>query len=424
MKMSECTSQSVSQVPVDAGAGAPAASRRRVIGWLIRGDETYGVRRGTLSLLNGLRRHGWNSRIVALREAETTGMCREAGFDVRCIDAQLFARPEGSTLRKGIYHIMQMARTRCAVKRAIRALDDAAPDAIHFRWHDLTTIAGQTAAHFGVPAFWHMPTGVRGGAKSLSAKFYRWQCNRYGILPLANSFWAASTLAGGRFNPEVLYLGVDEWCFDPTCDAISREQLGISADAVVLGVFARLVPAKGQNRILEAMLSLIDESPRLHLLLVGGEMDSPFAREISAVAAAAGASDRLHITGMVDDPQRYYASVDIAVNACIGPESFGLSVVEAMMMRKPVLVHASGGPAETVVDGVTGWHVPEPTVRAFADGIRRALGDRSRWAQMGLHARRRSLENYSIETMIKNYVRLVERVLAGRSQERNKHIDN
>jgi glycosyltransferase involved in cell wall biosynthesis len=93
-----------------------------------------------------------------------------------------------------------------------------------------------------------------------------------------------------------------------------------------------------------------------------------------------------------------------------------------MMMRMPVLVPALGGPAETVVDGVTGWHVPAATAEAMTGGLRRAMRDRQRWKVMGDAARKLALENFSATAFVFNYLRLIAgRALdapprAGRSQ--------
>ncbi len=77
-------------------------------------------------------------------------------------------------------------------------------------------------------------------------------------------------------------------------------------------------------------------------------------------------------------------------------------------MRRPVLVHALGGPAETIVDGVTGWHVPEPSVESFAAGIRRTLEDRPRWRSIGEQARQHALERYTTQQHARRYMAIVE----------------
>ncbi|MGC8541426.1 MAG: glycosyltransferase family 4 protein, partial [Phycisphaerae bacterium] len=159
-----------------------------------------------------------------------------------------------------------------------------------------------------------------------------------------------------------------------------------------------------------------DLQPPLHLLLLGPERDAAYAAEMRAAAAAAGVGERVHFAGSVPDPERYYELVDIAVNARIDAEPYGLSVVEAMMMAKPVLAHALGGPAETVLDGVTGWLMNDASREAFKAGILRALDARQRWVEMGGAGRIRALERFSLDHQADEYLRLLQTRLKSRGR--------
>jgi glycosyltransferase involved in cell wall biosynthesis len=54
-----------------------------------------------------------------------------------------------------------------------------------------------------------------------------------------------------------------------------------------------------------------------------------------------------------------------------GEEDFGIAPVEAQACGRPVVALGRGGALETVIDGVTGTLVSEPSAEAFADGIDR-----------------------------------------------------
>jgi glycosyltransferase involved in cell wall biosynthesis len=66
-------------------------------------------------------------------------------------------------------------------------------------------------------------------------------------------------------------------------------------------------------------------------------------------------------------------------------ESFGRVVVEAMAAGCVPLVDPRGGPAETVVDGVTGFHCHTPA--EFVDRVRLLESDRVLWKRLSDAAR-------------------------------------
>ncbi len=381
----------------------------RTVAFLIRGDETYGVRQGTLTLLQGLREEGWYTPVFSLQEGVTAASCREFGFVVHDSGFDLPRRPDGGTWSKLRHHFKMSSLSRQISDWLADGLNHANADALHVRWPELATIAGRAAKACRMPCFWHLPTVIRGGRLiSLPAMFYQWECWRYGVVPLANSKATAATLGNFLVKPKILYLGVDAKRFDPaTVQGITRSELGIPEDAAVFGMFGRVVPEKGQGRMLEALLSITDADVPLHLLLVGGPNEGHYVDKLRLTARREGAEDRLHMQEQVDDPERYYGLVDVAANAFLGSEGFGIAVVEAMMMGKPVLVHAKGGPAETVVHGETGWHAEKATVDSLANALRIALNNRPKWAKMGRAARARALNNYSTSVFCNAYRTIV-----------------
>jgi glycosyltransferase involved in cell wall biosynthesis len=82
-------------------------------------------------------------------------------------------------------------------------------------------------------------------------------------------------------------------------------------------------------------------------------------------------------------------SADV-VACCPWYEPFGLVAVEALACGVPVVASAVGGLAETVIDGVTGMHVPARRPDRIARAINDVLSDEPRRAEMGRAAARRA----------------------------------
>ena len=352
--------------------------------------------------------------IISLREGPFAEFMRGAGFEVQVLHVGKMPALKGGLARKLILHLRVRRMSATIVPQLARTLRQLDVQGVHVLWPNLMLLAAAAAAEIGVPCFWEMSNAM--GNYPLGAN--RWlvqrALKRWNVTVLANSRFAATTLGNTPVAPMLLYLGADETRFSPNRrDLIGREQLGIPTGATVLAIVARLERAKGQAVVLQAMAQLPGAFSNTHLLLVGGPLpDNEFGEEVKVLAARLGMGKRVHLVGHVPDPERYYGAIDVAINAYLGAESFGLSVVEAMMMAKPVLAHALGGPAETVIDGVTGWHVKEPTVEAFAAGILRALADRPRWAEMGAAGRARALEHFTLERQSLLYAILLRQRLA------------
>ena len=391
----------------------PAADdTSRAVAWVVEGDEVYGVAQMILCEALALAGRGWRVTIVSLKPGAFVENCRDAGLSVVVLDVGPSPKLTRGFLRDVLALWAIKTYQRRAGLRVIEAVRDLRIDAINVAWPNLLGVAGRAAHDQAVPCFWEMPNAVGSRWWGLNQWIYQRQCQHYGVTPLAISRYAANTIGDRLVAPVVRYLGVDAGRFDPDqIDPVPRQKLGIPENAFVLGICARIGTAKGQDIVLQAMLRQ-DDAPRpLHLLLLGGPIDGSFADALRETADRVGASDRLHMPGPVTVPQRYYEAIDVAINARPDPEPFGLSVVEAMMMRTPVLVHALGGPAETIVDGVTGWHVHAATVDAFADGLRRALIDQPRWAEMGEAARQQALQRFTLDHSVDHYIRIVEHTL-------------
>lgn len=368
-------------------------------------------------LAKALTARGWQTPIVTLGDGPFTQLCKEQGFKTIPLDvpsAPLFTGPLWS---RPLQLSQSWRYQRQVLPKLETELRSLGADAVHFLRPNLVALAGSAARGCGIPCFWEMVNVIGNQYPfGLNRKLYQWLCWRNGVLPLANSFYTARTLGDRLVQPEVMHLSADPARFDPeNLESISREEIGIPDDAVVLGILGRLVDDKGQRRVLEAMASLKQtDGPEVHLLLVGGPLDTPYTDGLREYAEQRGMTDRLHFTGLVSNPECYYEIIDIAINSRITAEPFGLSVVEAMMMGRPVLVHALGGPAETVVDGVTGWHVNDPSVESFAAGIKRALKDRSRWPTMREQSREHAMKLFTCQIQAQRYEDIVLPLLNSR----------
>lgn len=381
----------------------------RCVAWVLSGREGYGVRRATLGLTAQLRKLGWSTPLIGLTDGPILDECEDLGHHVVRMRCEIGGWLQGGLVSRGCRYLRWAIRQRRILPRLVAQLEGVGADAVHVRWPNLMPLAGAAGHKLGLPTFWQMPNIVGTDYPlGINRRIMQWQFVRYGITPLPNSHYTGRTLGEGRVRPVVLHLAVDPDEFDPgAIHARTRAELGIPDRAAVAGIVARLHHSKGQARVVEAMALLADAHPDLHLLLLGGPTDGPVADAIRRSAAEAGILDRVHLRGLVTDPQRHYPVMDFSINSRIDPEPFGLSVIESMMMGVPVLAHALGGPAETVVDGSTGWHLRDPSVEHIAKALDRVMSERDRWPALSQQARRHALDNFSTPVLAEKYCRIV-----------------
>lgn len=198
---------------------------------------------------------------------------------------------------------------------------------------------------------------------------------------------------------------------DPVARATVRAELGLPADARLVGLFARWHPQKDQGTFIRAAAGLADGFRDCHFLLAGGDIDGSNAA-LAALLAASGRRERFHLLGVRDDMPRLTAALDVAVTAAAFGEAFPLVVGEAMASGVPCVVTDVGDSALMVGD--TGRVVPprDPAALGAAIGGLLALPTAAREA-LGAAARARIAAEYGLPAIAGRYGALYQSLVAG-----------
>lgn len=178
------------------------------------------------------------------------------------------------------------------------------------------------------------------------------------------------------------------------------------ADGFTIVCVGRLMPAKGQSLVLEALARLRITVPKAELLVVGG---GPDAQVLLARARELGVSEAVHFLGDRNDVACLLGNSDVFVHAS---QSEGLSnaVLEAMAVSLPSVVVAAPGVTECHVDGSTAYIVRRDSTE-LAERLGLLAQDRGLRARMGQSAQTRVREHYSIEANCARYAALYRQLI-------------
>jgi phosphatidylinositol alpha-mannosyltransferase len=171
----------------------------------------------------------------------------------------------------------------------------------------------------------------------------------------------------------------------------------------------RLERRKGLDYLLEAFVRVKQEIPNSRLIVVGP--GTRLRRKYEKKVARSGLKDVV-FAGFVshDELPRYYKTADVFCAPATGRESFGIVLLEAMAMGKPVVASNIEGYASVVTQGVDGLLVPPRDTETLAQTLISLLSDESLCREMGTRGKAKALE-HSWERIARDVMSYYLRVL-------------
>jgi colanic acid/amylovoran biosynthesis glycosyltransferase len=179
----------------------------------------------------------------------------------------------------------------------------------------------------------------------------------------------------------------------------------------------RLVEKKGPVELVNAF-SLARESGTgqvdLHLTIAGdGPMREPMLRRIDELDLKeeidyVGSVPHEEVRRLMQRSHLYTQHCKTASNGDI--EGQGVTFIEAQASGLPVVATRSGGVPSVVVDGKTGYLVPEEDVEAMAGRIAHLAQQPEKWETMGRAGREYVEEHFDLSKQVRKLTRLYETI--------------
>ncbi|MDT7041804.1 glycosyltransferase family 4 protein [Candidatus Nitronereus thalassa] len=194
----------------------------------------------------------------------------------------------------------------------------------------------------------------------------------------------------------VVYSGID---VRHACDAqarnVFRKRHGLNRDQLVIGTVANLFPRKGYEYLIEALPMIKNEYPDIRCFIVG---EGPESYQVQLVRLVKEKELESHVVFVGFQPNvfEFINAFDVFVLPSI-LEGFGIVLLEAMAMSKPIVATRVGGVPEVIDHGVTGLLVPPRDPKALGAAILEIVKDEQVRAKFGMAAREIVTEKFTRE---------------------------
>ena len=164
-----------------------------------------------------------------------------------------------------------------------------------------------------------------------------------------------------------------------------RHEFGFAEDAPIVSTVGALHPRKSHELFIQAAARVLDEIPRARFLIVGqGELHAELDEQVRRNDLAG----KIVLTGVRDDVARILSATDVYVKPGVVEGFVGITVLEALVLGKPVIAFETEDVKLALVDGETGLIVPNGDVDGLAHKIVYLLRNPEVGARLGAAGQR------------------------------------
>lgn len=353
------------------------------------GEQRGGGEMMLWDLMQQGRNAGVEWLVIFLEDGPMVAQVRELGIDTRVV--------KSGRLRQVHRFILTVFRIAAIARRE-------GADAIA-SWMWITHLTGGLAAMLaGIPAVWYQlevpndkPLLVRLAtlipAQAIITLSKDGQLAQGQIWPHRPTPLVYPGVALDRFEPAVL----------PT-PAAARKKLGLPLHGPLIGIVGRLQRWKGMHVLIKAMPQVLQKYPDAHCVVVGGkhDLEGDYEDFLKQQITDLGLSQNIIMAGLQRNVPEWVQAMDIFVHAS-DQEPFGIVIIEAMALGKPVIAGDAGGPTEIITDGVNGLLTPYGDAIELAAAILRYLDEPEFAQNVGIAARQRALQ-FSTQRYAQNFI--------------------
>ncbi|MBU5615231.1 glycosyltransferase family 4 protein [Geomonas azotofigens] len=221
----------------------------------------------------------------------------------------------------------------------------------------------------------------------------------------AESLSVRPKIYADRAKVRFVYNGLD-FSHEPPPATDIRAELSLAPDTPLCLMLGTYEPRKGHRFLLQVFQKTLRRVPQARFVICGHGS----AEEIAAVQGMAqefNIGANVHVLDFRSDAMQILRQADLLLVGSQEFESFGLTCVEAMANRVPVLATRVGGLPEVVQDGDGGFTFAKDDVDGYAEQMVRLLLDRELHAEQGRKGYERYRRLFTAQRMTEEYAKLI-----------------
>ena len=172
-----------------------------------------------------------------------------------------------------------------------------------------------------------------------------------------------------------------------------KKRFGFDPSLPLVGIVGRLQQWKGIHIYLRAMSKLIKRRPDLQGVVVGGKhaLEPGYSDILQNILCEECIEDNIKLVGKQSNVPEWMQAMDVVVHAS-EREPFGIVIIEAMALQKPVVATKPGGPEEIITHGQDGLLVSHGDVQALSEAIESLLDNPNLSSKLATNAKERSTQ--------------------------------
>jgi colanic acid/amylovoran biosynthesis glycosyltransferase len=189
----------------------------------------------------------------------------------------------------------------------------------------------------------------------------------------------------------------------------------LDKESIKILTVGRLIEEKGHRYAIEAISEVVRRYTNIEYIIAG---DGPLRSELENLVSKLGIEKYIKFLGIIDQNEvlKLHQQAHIFVLPSViaksgGTEGQGLVLQEAQAAGLPVISTSIGGIPEGILNGKSGFLVPERDVDALAKKIEYLVEHPELWPRMGKCGRRFVEERYDIQKLNQRLIKIYNALL-------------